>query len=112
MPFVGLKYFAINTELLKAGFNATVFKPFITAKYVVDGEEEESNFKNSIFGSELGFVSEYFFSSNFSVGGEFGYRFGIGSSTYVGENSNIIYNDDKFRLNMTYVSASMNFYFD
>lgn len=110
MPYLGIKYFMFESESLKASLNATVFKPFVTNSYKEDGvePEDENDYDISIWGGELGFGSEYFFNEHFSIGGEFGFRYGIYSDEYKSETS--IRTED-LKLNMTYVSASLNYYF-
>lgn len=117
MPYIGSKFIISENESIKTFVNATLFKPFIFGKETVDGEENE-DFQDElneykILGGELGFGSEYFFSDNFSIGGEFGFRFAHikddykDNSGYEPDNSYT----DILDLNMSYVSLSLNFYF-
>ncbi|MCK4663365.1 MAG: hypothetical protein KAT68_10905 [Bacteroidales bacterium] len=113
MPYAGSKFFIIDKESIKSSINATIFKPFIFGKEVDDGEEDDSYKENlkklKIWGGELGFSSEYFFSEHFSVGGEFGFRFGFYKYEHDSGTENQ-YTED-LNMNMTYISGSMNFYF-
>ena len=114
MPYLGLKAYLFNKELIKGSIVATVFKPLIFDKEINNGEEDESyreNLKNlKIWGGEIGFCSEYFFNEHFSLGGEFGFRFCFYKEKHESEWGDFSYKED-LNLNMTYVSGSMNFYF-
>ena len=111
MPNIGVKAFLISKESIKGGLNIGLLKPFISVKLEEDGEEVEDlnelldNF--SSFGGDLSFFAEYFFADQFSVGGEFGYRF-VNAKITNPDNSN-----EKIKLNLggTYTSFSANFYF-
>ena len=114
MPYLGFKAYLFNKDPLKGSITATVFKPVIFGKETINGEEDESyreNLKNlKIWGGEIGFCSEYFLNEHFSIGGEFGLRLGFYKDKYESEYSDYSYDED-LKLNMTYVSGSMNFYF-
>ena len=114
MPFIGSKFFLLDKESLKTSLNVTLFKPIIFGKQTYDGEEDEQfkeNLKNiKIVGGEIGFGSEYFLSEYFSLGGEFGVRLAYFKDEYESSDSYYSYTDI-MKLNMTYVSASFNFYF-
>lgn len=114
LPYIGSKIFIIEKESIKSTINVTIFKPFIFGKEIDDGEEDESykeDLKNlKVWGGELGFGSEYFFNEHFSIGGEFGFRFGFYKYKYESETSDYSYTED-INLNMTYISGSLNFYF-
>ncbi|KMQ51946.1 hypothetical protein CHISP_1201 [Chitinispirillum alkaliphilum] len=79
-------------------------------------KEMRSNF--TFFGTRLGFGTEYFFSNNFSIGGEFGYN----SIYHKIENKDVDYdrwNDIyeeyvftlKTKLGITRSALTLNFYF-
>jgi hypothetical protein len=122
MPSIGLKYFAIEKNKVKGYFNATLAKPFLSAKLTINGSEVEEvadQVKNiSLWGGSLGVGAEYFFDDNFSVGGEFGIHtvFGKYSDNYDDSNyhSNgpaTITNEVKAMVMPTYSKISLNFYF-
>jgi hypothetical protein len=79
IPTLGLKYFILEKESLKAYGTLCVTKPILSGRAKIDGETDEYTTdyaKNlSFFGSELGFGMEYFFNTQFSIGGEFGLRY-------------------------------------
>ena len=113
MPYLGIKFFVINKESIKGSVNGTIFKPIIFGKETENGEENESYKKDlkelKLWGGELGYGMEYFFDDHFSIGGEFGFRFGFYKDRYESESSDYWSTED-FYLNMSYISASMNFY--
>jgi hypothetical protein len=124
VPNVGIKFFAIEQNKLKAYFNLSVAKPIIRAKVEDNGTEiEEVNDvlkEVKLLGGELGFGIEYFFDNNFSVGGEFGLRYMGGK--YSDSYQEDVYNgvdyqpedfEDTFKLGImpTYSKISFNFYF-
>ncbi len=109
MPNLGIKWELLSKDILKAGVNLGVYKPFVSGKAEFDGKEDEQ-FREEIkkiklFGGEIGFYTEYFFSQHFSIGGEFGVR--MAKSNYDQEK------DIKFSVNLglTYSTFSANFYF-
>jgi len=119
-PTVGIKFFAIEKNNLKAYLNLSVAKPMIRGKIEFDGTEVEEISdelkKVKLLGGEFGFGVEYFFDSNFSVGGEFGLR-------YLGGNYEDVYdyvyngepaketNSYKAMMTPTYSKIALNFYF-
>jgi hypothetical protein len=126
VPNVGIKFFAIEKNKLKAYFNLSVAKPMIRANVEIDGEEmtEISDLVKDIklFGGEFGFGVEYFVDDNFSVGGEFGLRY-IGGK-YTDSYTDEIWNYDtdeyeevtfettyKASFSPTYTKISLSFYF-
>jgi outer membrane protein W len=122
MPSFGIKYFAIEKNKVKGYINATVAKPFLSAKLTVDGDDVKSVSdevgKVSLFGGSLGVGAEYFFDDNFSVGGEFGLQFVSGrykdvytSSNYEGHGTANIETVVKAMAMPTYSKISLNFYF-
>ncbi len=115
MPYAGLKYRLVDKGNINAYLNATFFKPFFTEKYIDDEEdpwEEEIgiNEKFNIWGGELGFCVEYYFDEHFSLGGEYGFRYGLVADKFedLSEDYYIVNNT---LFNVTYVSISLNFYF-
>lgn len=124
VPTVGIKFFAIEQNKLKAYFNLSIAKPFIRAKAEENGAEvEDINDvlkKVKLIGGEFGFGIEYFFDNNFSVGGEFGIRYMNGK--YSDSYQQDVYNgvdmqpedfEDTYRIGLmpTYSKISLNFYF-
>jgi hypothetical protein len=80
IPFIGAKILLGGKETGKTGAYVTgiIGKPFITGKQVSNGKESESAKKFfeslSAWMFQGGFGAEYFFSDDFSIGGEFGLR--------------------------------------
>lgn len=112
MPYIGYKSFIIEKENIKSSISATLFKPMIFGKEIIDGTEEDyyrEELKDiGIWGGEFAFGTEYFLSENFSLGGEFGLRLAI----YVDDHDSGTYTyKESLYLNMTYVSGSLNYYF-
>jgi hypothetical protein len=113
MPYIGAKYFLFSKASVKGSAGLTVFKPLLWAKEKNHGKETDSydDLKDiSLWGSELYFGSEYYFTENFSIGGEFGFRFALYKDHYESDYSDYEY-DEAYHINMTYVAGSMNFYF-
>ncbi len=126
LPNLGIKFYAVEKNKLKAYFNVSLAKPFIRGKLENDGEtSDEFNDelkKIKLFAGEFGFGTEYFFDNNFSIGGEFGirYLFGKYTNSYEDEEYNPntsnyetveIENTTKVGLSPTYSKISLNFYF-
>ena len=92
----------------------------ISGKMKEDGDVNEDFSEDlkkiKLFGAELGFGAEYFFSNNFSIGGEYAIRFLGGNYTdrheyeYWGETA---VETDKFcaRIAPTIAKITLNFYF-
>lgn len=79
IPNIGAKYFIKTQNKVKAYVDLNIAKPFLKGELVNDGDENE-DFKSTVealkmWGAELGFGMEYFFDDNFSLGGEFGFRY-------------------------------------
>lgn len=126
VPNIGIKFFAVEKNNLKAYFNLSVAKPMLRAKVEDNGKEiEEVNDmlkEIKIFGGEFGFGVEYFFDDNFSLGGEFGIRYigGKYENSYedsfydpsVGHDVNTTIEETyKIGLTPTYSKIALNFYF-
>jgi outer membrane autotransporter protein len=122
MPSFGIKYFAVEKNKVKGYINATVAKPFLSAKLTIDGDDVKSVSdevgKVSLFAGSLGVGAEYFFDDNFSVGGEFGLQFISGnykdnrtSTNYNGHGNAAIETTVKAMAMPTYSKISLNFYF-
>jgi hypothetical protein len=122
MPSIGLKYFAIEKNKIKGYVNATLAKPFLSAKLTENGSEvtevSDEVKKVSLWGGSLGVGAEYFFDDNFSVGGEFGIHAVAGKysrtdfySNYNGNGDANVTNEVKAMLMPTYTKISVNFYF-
>jgi hypothetical protein len=120
VPEVGVKFFAVEQNKIKAYFNLNVAKPFIRGKLEVDGTEidEVGDVMKDIklIAGEFGFGVEYFFDDNFSIGGEYGIRYYHGKyetseiDTYNGEDRE---ETDTYKVNVspTYAKITLNFYF-
>jgi hypothetical protein len=88
-PTIGIKLLLGGPEKVDAYLTASVSKPIISGKASSNGKEEDVQkyLDNlSVWGYQFGFGGEYFFSDNFSLGGEFGLRFF--STKYSQENTN------------------------
>ena len=79
IPGIGAKYFFAEKNDIKAYGNLSIAKPFLSGKASINDEENEEFSETlkdiNMWAGELGFGVEYFFSDNFSVGGEFGLRY-------------------------------------
>lgn len=118
LPYLGLKYKIIDKGNISAYLNTSVFKPIYHEKYIEEGNDEQESWeeergiteKLDIWGGELSFSAEYFFDERFSIGGEYGFRYGIVADQY--ENlSEDYYSVNNYLFNVTFVSLSLNFYF-
>lgn len=126
---IGVKYFLPITSNISPYVTTTVTKPFLSAEAKRNGttQDDLSEFVDaiSIWGVSLGFGTEYFFSENFSVGGEFGLRMFLGSYEKQEEVDTWVYNpntggsyiqtDKNYEANinfsLTYSVVSLNYYF-
>lgn len=94
VPFVGAKIFLLPAGSIKGYVTATISKPWISASIQPDSGKEaiayteyggaKTTIKDlvsnvNLWGVSAGVGSEYFFSDNFSLGGEFGFRWIHGS---------------------------------
>ncbi len=127
IPTLGVKYFILEKNKVKLYGNANVSFPMLSAQLIEDGDIEEeleglSN-ESSSFGYELGLGGEYFFDSNFSIGGEIGFQklslSSSGEDSYSfqggGPNNPVISGEEiytaDFNLSTIYSRFTMNFYF-
>lgn len=117
MPSLGLKYFAVQSGDLKAYVNLAATKPLVSGKLKFDGDEEEEfaeQLKNiKLLGAELGFGAEYFLNKNFSIGGEYSFRYISGKHSDKDDMGGGEYEktDISLRLVPTIAKFSLNFYF-
>lgn len=126
IPNIGVKYFFISQNNLKAYSNLMFSKPFLYGNMKENGEivdDFDDQIKNlKIWGGELGFGAEYYFSENFSIGGEFGIRFLTAKYTETKdrtiqdpntrENVNYTRNiESNYNINPTYSKIVVNYYF-
>ncbi|MCX6121709.1 MAG: hypothetical protein NTX44_08830 [Ignavibacteriales bacterium] len=132
VPFVGAKVLLGGRESGKIGAYITgiIGKPFLSGKTVSNGIESESTkkfFDNLSAWMFLGgFGTEYFFSENFSIGGEFGLRVFLINYNEEANEPMSVYNSQtgtyqyynaqnkyKFDLGMgiTYSTLVLNYYF-
>jgi hypothetical protein len=126
VPTLGAKYYFINSGDLKAYGNLNVTKPIltVTSKYngTVDQNVEDYVKNISVWAGELGFGAEYYFASQFSIGGEFGLR--AIRARYKNEHDDQVYNPltglnetfahtllSKGLIAPTYARVSLNFFF-
>ena len=132
--YVGSKLFFQKTNDIKSYFVGEIAKPIVTGIVEQNGKEDElvqNTLDNlSIWGLKFGFGSEYFFSENFSLGGEFGLRVLImdtqteeedSVSDYrynpnTGEYEYVTYTrtektDVDFNFSLTYSVLTLNYYF-
>lgn len=126
MPYVGMKYLLSRHNDIRPYLNGTIFLPILMGSEERDGETNK-DFEDaidgfSVWGLEFGFGTEYNFSKNFSVSGEFGIRMLFaGEST---EYDNYYYDPETYEeyvdegkrevdlnLNLTYARVGLNFYF-
>ncbi len=88
--FVGTKFFLFEANAVQGYLTGELSKPILDGSVKVDNEESdevEDFFDNlSLWGIKCGIGSEYFFSENFSLGGEFGFRILLAS--YIDEIKN------------------------
>jgi len=126
IPTLGVKFAVINKEKLQGYVTAGLSKPIVNAEFKYDGEVEEELEEIldgiSLFGLQGGFGAEYFFDTNFSIGGEFGLaymKFALDHSyetdywnpdtgTYVDTTADVEMN---VNVMPTYSKVSLNFYF-
>ena len=123
---IGVKYFFMKVQSLKPYFTGSFYKPFISAEGKDDGEtiEEIDDVVDrlNLWGMSLGFGTEYYFSENFSVGGEFGMRLFFGSYEQTEKvdvfdpNTGTVRETDRntefdLNLQLTYSVVSLNYYF-
>lgn len=73
-PLLGVKYCIVRKNDLKGYLMAEISKPIITIDRKEEIGIEDFTDKLSMWGFKSGFRTEYFFSNNFSLGGEFGLR--------------------------------------
>ena len=127
LPNIGAKYFFLEQEKLKAYGSINLAMPFISTRLDLDDEDLENDINDAVkasrvWGGEIGFGAEYFFSDQFSIGGEFGIRFihfGFKESydRFVFDpntNQNILTEnkiDSKLNISPTFSKISLNFYF-
>ena len=126
LPTIGCRFYFLNTGDLKAFANVNTTKPIVTAKYVYNGTEDpdlNDYVKNlSVWAGEVGFGAEYSFSNNFSISGEFGFRWV--RATFKDTHDDQVYNpntglnethphtyDVRGFMAPTYSKVSLNFYF-
>lgn len=128
IPTLGLKYFAIDKSDLQGYFNVNFSKPLVFGSASIDGQDDPAFDELldglSFWGGEFGFGAEYFFSKQFSVGGEFGLRWirvnneqsteivvdfdpNTGEAITATEESDLALN-----INPTYARFTFNFYFE
>lgn len=113
-PTIGARYFISAQNPVRAYLALSLSKPFVSGKLEYDGEPDEE-FEEvvenvSLFGFEVGFGAEYFFTENFSLGGEFGVR----SLSAKYEEVDVEFDEEysiKARLTPTYTKFGLNFYF-
>jgi hypothetical protein len=126
LPRLGVKVFIAEKEDLKMFVSAGFLKPFIFGNSQVDGVDDfvvsDEIDKVSIWGADLSFGMEYFFSERFSMSGQFGFRyFGANykntyQSSYFDPNAGQSVEfeaREQFRLslNPTFSRIGLNFYF-
>ena len=123
---IGGKFFFMNVQAIKSYFTGTFFKPFFSADYKQNGETEtkvkDAVDNLNIWGLSFGFGTEYYFSDNFSVGGEFGMRLFMGTfkrtekhNVYNPNTGTMLETDRNYNadlnLQLTYSVVSLNYYF-
>ena len=120
IPNIGVKYFFIEKDKLKAFGNLSLMKPMIKGKIDNDGDDEDLGDaleKMQIWGGELSAGVEYFFDDHFSIGGEYGLRQIKARSKYKTERWDYMgdeYDVDvdlKYMISPTFSRISINYYF-
>lgn len=132
--YVAAKLFVVKKNAIKGYLMAEVSKPILNGSIEVNGKSDpdvESIFDNlSVWGLKGAFGTEYFFSDNFSLGGEFGLRVLLVSSTDSKETPYYTFYYDpnlgqyvtvqgtrrqetkvSFNFNLTYSTFTLNYYF-
>ncbi|MBI9033430.1 MAG: outer membrane beta-barrel protein [Bacteroidales bacterium] len=124
IPNIGVKAFLVSKNDIKAYANVMLSMPIVNSEFEDDGEIEE-DYRDvvesiNLFGVQAGVGCEYFFSENFSLGGEFGFRYfrfkteREETDTYDGfDNTQTTTRETKYTANVspTYNKISLNFYF-
>lgn len=131
LPTIGLKYFFLESNKLKAYGNANFSKLILGGK--VEDSSDPSNEADAEFQKilkntkasafQIGFGTEYFFDNNFSLGGEFGLNM-ISFKSETSREEMVIHPNDpsqdqeatftntfSAKFNPTYAKISLNFYF-
>lgn len=124
MPTIGVKYFALQKNKIKGYLDLDITKPFIGGKISgTDSSDANQDYKKVLdnihmWGGQVGFGVEYFFDKNFSIGGEYGFRyFHLKYKDDNNSNSNNESDDDEsvsnygFIISPTYSKISLNYYF-
>jgi len=126
MPTIGIKYFMKQKNKLQPFWTLSLTKPFVSGKLKTDGTEDpdfNATVKNiRMWGCEIGYGIEYFVDENFSIGGEFGFKYmhlkynGTNQSDFWNPNTKSYQNTDiknSFNLstNPTFSRITLNYYF-
>lgn len=126
LPQIGAKYFIKNMKGIKLYLNGSINYALLSASTISNGIENQSVKEAasgmSIWGLEFGVGTEYFFSNNFSIGGEFDLRLLFAGST--NSDNTTIYNPKtgnsesstvnyKYNVNMGITNSKLilNYYF-
>jgi len=118
VPYIGAKYFLLNSGSIKGYVSGNISKPWLSFSGTEDGEELEITSGLTVkdvvgdiklWGFQVAVGSEYFFSDNFSIGGEFGVRLLTGSfNKDIGTDVNL---DVSAGASLTYSALTLNYYF-
>lgn len=127
MPTLGLKYYLIERNKLKAFANVFYAKPIVRAKLDVNDPSIENDFESVIKDLKInsigiGIGAEYYFDANFSLGGEFGFmttriksELDYEQNLFDPNSGNMILNSNKINFkgafSPTFARVSLNFYF-
>jgi hypothetical protein len=128
VPYVGAKMFLLSSGSVKGYVTGTVSKPWLSASVQPDSGKEAvawTDYKGaktyvkdvvsdiSLWEFSVAVGSEYFFSDNFSVGGEFGFRYLVGSykKTIQTSATSSVAVDISAGLSATYSTLTLNYYF-
>ncbi len=126
LPSIGFKYLFSPVGTINSYAKVNFIKPILTSRSeqngISDDEFSEDTKNTSLFGTQIGFGVEHYFSSHFSVGGEFGLTWfrvkterTSESSVYNPDTQNYepttIRNKNKVTFNPTYAVISFNYYF-
>lgn len=118
-PFFGGKYYftPMSSGQVSLYVSGTVFKSFASVSYDTDDPDFdkilEEYFKelNSSFGFTPAFGAEYFFSDNFSLGGETGFKFAFTKAEVEGDDPEYKY-ETKGSYIDHYIAITLNFFVD
>jgi len=126
LPSAGVKYLFSPVGTINSYLKVNIIKPILAGNSTHNGVAEDSDYndanKTSILGTQLGFGVEHYFSSHFSIGGEFGLTYfrirtknSYDTMVYDSNSESMkpvtITNKQNVVINPTYALISLNYYF-